>query len=246
MRAHRNAHAGQGLLPVAFRAVGDLARHVVAAGKVVGIEGVGLLAHGVDLIDRHPLLLPHLLEQMAPVGRQVGTVAGAGRHLQVMDLQHVARLGALDINGAGHDVDARVAVGLGDFLEDAGHRLVHHQVRRVAGVVGDGLRLDDVAALDRQGRRLVGGEIAPMHSARRGRQQVQRRPDLVPFRRSGAIQLNGHGSPWFKRRGGPAGGALMGKTLGPPDAAILPARAWPLSPARRRRPMVPPGQAFMR
>jgi hypothetical protein len=44
-------------------------------------------------------------------------------------------------------VDAGIAVVLGDLGEDPGDRLVHHQVGRVAGVVGDRLGADQVAAL---------------------------------------------------------------------------------------------------
>ena len=48
----------------------------------------------------------------------------------------------------------------------AADAVVHQQVGRVAGVVGDRLDLDDVAAVDRRARRLVAVEVSPVAGAR--------------------------------------------------------------------------------
>jgi hypothetical protein len=142
VRTGRHPHAAQRRFTVAFGAVGDRAGDQVLAFEIVGIERAGGVGVLIQLVDRHPLLLAELLVQIAPVGGEVGTVVVARDHAQVTHLQHVSRLGVLDIDRAGHDMDAGVAVVLGNFGEDPGDRLVHHQVGRVAGMVGDRLGAD--------------------------------------------------------------------------------------------------------
>ncbi len=55
-------------------------------------------------------------------------MAKARLHGEVAHLQHVAGPGAFDMDGAGHDVDAGIAVGFGNFAEDARDLLVHQQI----------------------------------------------------------------------------------------------------------------------
>ncbi len=75
---------------------------------------------------------------------------------------------------AGHDVDPGIAVALRDLAEDRLDRLVHHQLGRVARVMGDGLGLDQVAALHAQRGRQGGVEIAPVDRLGRRLQLMQR------------------------------------------------------------------------
>ena len=63
-----------------------------------------------------------------------------------IDQQRVAGLGAAHGDRSGHDVHARARVGFGDRRPRSPDAIVHQQVGRVAGVVGDRLDLDDVAA----------------------------------------------------------------------------------------------------
>ena len=117
---------------------------------------------------------------MAPVGGEVGAVGAARRHAQIAHLQHVAGLGVLDEDRPGHDVDAGIAVGFGNLAEDGADALVHHQIGRVAGVMGDRLGLDQIAALDLQDRRQGGVEIAPVHGLGRGAEVMQGAGRRVP------------------------------------------------------------------
>ena len=169
----QHPHPLQRRLAVAGRAVRDRPRHQVLAREVVGVERMGGVGVGVELVDRHPLLLPELLVEIAPVGREVRAVVVPRRHGEVAHLQHVAGLGVLDPDRAGHDVDAWIAIALRNGVEDGGDALVHHQLGRVAGVMGDRLGLDQVAALHLQHRREGGVEIAPVHRLRRSGQVVQ-------------------------------------------------------------------------
>ena len=126
MRAHRDAHALQRFFAVAFGATCDRAGGQILAREIIGIERRGGIAGLVDLIDRHPLLLAELLVQIAPIGGEVGAIARARRHAEIADFQYVAGLGALDIDRAGHDMDAGVAVGLRHLTEDRLDTRVEH------------------------------------------------------------------------------------------------------------------------
>ncbi len=198
VRPGRHANAFKGRLAVAFGAAGDRAGDEVFAGEVIGVEGGGCLHIGVELIDRDPLFFAELLVEIAPIGGEVGAVGAARRHGQIANLQDVARLGVLDEDRTGHDVDAGIAIRLGHALEDRGDALVHHQVRRIARVVGDRLGADQIATFDMKDRRDGGVEIAPMHGLRRGLQVVQRagrrdRPGLTGLtEKSHASPLDSH------------------------------------------------------
>ena len=99
-------------------------------------------------------------------------------HRQVAHLQHVARPGALDLDRPGHDVDAGIAVVLGDVAIELADRVVHHQVGRVAGMMRDRLDMDVIAALHLQRGREGGVEIAPVNRFLRGPQDMEHRSSL--------------------------------------------------------------------
>ena len=108
------------------------------------------------------------------------------------DFQHVARLGAADIDGAGADVDAETAAAADLRVVDvagaaAGHLLLllgpvedafragialHHQFGVVIRVVSEGLDGDDVAGIDLDLRLEFLGEIAPVDGLVVGREIV--------------------------------------------------------------------------
>ncbi len=58
----------------------------------------------------------------------------------------------------------------GDARPDRTDAVVHQQVGRITGVVGDRFDLDDVATSHRQARRLVTVDVAPVHGVRRRRE----------------------------------------------------------------------------
>src|SRR5439155_5117336 len=97
--------------------------------------------------------------------------------------QHVAGLGLIDVDRAGEDMRAR-ALGAAHLLVDVdgvlehlargnagAAEICHRIVGRVDAAVGDGVDLDGLARLDAQGRRDVGGEIAPHHRVGRRAQR---------------------------------------------------------------------------
>ncbi|MCY1288842.1 hypothetical protein D9M70_379040 [compost metagenome] len=172
MGAHRHAHTGKRRLAAAFTVVDHLAGRGQLAGIVEGIErmrGVGGL---VQFVDRDPLFL-ELPVELPPVRRNVGPEAKARDHLQIAHLQHVAGPGILDIDGPGHDVHTRVAVIVRDLLVDRADGLIHHQVWRIAGVMGHGFGTDEVAAFHGQRGRLGGIEITPVDGLGAGGQVMQ-------------------------------------------------------------------------
>ena len=93
----------------------------------------------------------------------------------IAHLQHVAGHRAFDVDRAGHDVHAGGAVVFGNRRVQIADRAIHHQVGRVAGVVGDRLGADQIAAVDAQRRRERGVEIPPVHVPGVCRQMMQRR-----------------------------------------------------------------------
>ena len=167
MRPHGDAHAFERFLPIAFRAARHGSGHQIFPRKVIGVERCGGISGLIDLIDRHPLLLAELLIEIAPIGREVRAIAVARRHAEIAHFQNVAGLGVFDIDRAGHDMDAGIAVRLRHLAEDRLYAGIEHQVRIVAGMMGHCLGLDQVAALDGQNRRDRGVEISPMDGFRR-------------------------------------------------------------------------------
>ena len=65
-----------------------------------------------------------------------------------------------DEDRTGHDVHAGPAVGHRYVAKQALYWLIHHQLRRIAGVVRDGLGPDQIAAAHAQRRGERGIEIS--------------------------------------------------------------------------------------
>ena len=113
-----------------------------------------------EFVDRDAFLAELLVEQ-TPVGGAVRSVRQPRRHRQQLDAQRVARLRSDDVDRPGHDVHARGPVRFGNSVPDRPDPVVHQEVRRVAGVVGDRLDDDLLAGLDLHDRSFVGVEVAP-------------------------------------------------------------------------------------
>ena len=86
--------------------------------------------------------------------------------------QCVAHFSTLHGDGSGEDVHARPPITLGDTGPDGANSVIHQQVWRIAGVMGDGLDFDGVAATYGESRRLVAIDVTPVDRVRRGRQMV--------------------------------------------------------------------------
>ena len=173
MRTYRNAHTLKRLLPVAFGAARYGSRNQVFPRKIVGVKCPSRVPVLVDLIDRDPFLLAELLIEVAPIGREIGAVSVAWRHAEIAHFQYVARLGAFDIDRAGHDMDARIAVGLRNFTENRLDTSVEHQIGIIAGMMCHGFGLDQIAAFHLQHWGQRGVEISPMDGFRRGGKLMQ-------------------------------------------------------------------------
>jgi hypothetical protein len=160
MGAHRNAKARQGGLAVAVLGMGDLARDQILAGIVVGEQRLGLVAAFVERVDRDALLLAELFVEIAPVGGEVGAVPEPRDHREIAHFEHIAGLGAFDVDRTSHDMHAGISVVFRDVAIKLPDGVVHQQVGCIPGVMGDGLDMDVVAALDLERRRKSRIEIA--------------------------------------------------------------------------------------
>ena len=223
MRPDRHAHALQHRHVLGDRAVVD--RHARIVDDVVHhAERIGLrhpavvvdrarpvpLPGRIDLVDGDDLARLRLLDQVVVVkappcrGIAAKSLAGIGgiaarprRHVEDLHLQHVARLGAADVDRPGQDVDAKTLAGAAAIhrgvhrpgaapvdalatLIPAEHalrtRIAHdHALGIVVGVVGQGLQGHQIARMDVEAGLQALAEIAPVHGVLIGRQHVMRR-----------------------------------------------------------------------
>jgi hypothetical protein len=100
-------------------------------------------------------------------------VAQARRHVLDLDHERVTGRDALHRHRSGENVDPGTAVRFRDGVPDGPDAVVHQEVGRVAGVVGDGLDIDDRAGVDLDHRSLVAIDVAPVAGVGRGRERVR-------------------------------------------------------------------------
>ncbi len=147
---HRDADRAREAVTLPRIGRGDDPGHVVeGAGLEVVAEGrpspLGDPVVAVELVDGDALL-PHAAVQQAPMRGAVRAVRVArGQGFDVHG-DGVARAGTLDVDRPREDVNAGATLGFGDGVPDGVDIGIHHEVRRVPGVVGDGLELHRVAA----------------------------------------------------------------------------------------------------
>jgi hypothetical protein len=163
VRPHGNPITIERRVTIASLGIGELARGQVFAGIVVGKKPFGLHAVHIERIDRNPLLVTELVVQIAPIRSEVRAVEQPRHHLVIANLQHVARTRPSDEDRSCHDVDAGITVRFGDVQIKLPDPLIHQQLWGVAGMMGNGLDLHEIAALDAQCRREAAVEITPMH-----------------------------------------------------------------------------------
>ncbi len=220
MRTDRNPHVLQDAVGLLDRGMIDGNAGIVD-GLVHDAGRVGLrrpseivdglrpvaFAGGIDLVDRDHLARLGFGEQVvvvkAPPGGRVAAKGlagilriGAGPRRDVDDAQldHVALLGAADVDRAGADMHAEALAGAAPeqrrihrsgaapvhvllFLGPQEHAFgagiaLHHALGIVIGVMGQGLDGDEVAGIDLDLRLQLLGEIAPMHGLGIGGQMV--------------------------------------------------------------------------
>jgi hypothetical protein len=141
-------------------------------GPVVPEQRPAQVGCGVELVDGHTFD-GDLAVQKAPMSSEVGAVRQPRRGLEDVDLQHIARTGAVDGDRAGQQMRARPPVG--DAVENVRDARIHQQIRCIAGVVGQRLDGHQVPRGDGDGRLGTWIEVPPVHGRRGSRQPVDGR-----------------------------------------------------------------------